>query len=361
MSAEAPARPPRIAGLDVARALALFGMFAAHIGNAGQYGPGGWRWLVATHGRSSALFAVLAGVSIALMLTRAPALHPGVDAVRHTRVRVAVRGGMLIALGWILTILDTPVDIILDNLGVMFLLALIAFRWRPWVLIGVGIGVLVLGRAVLTPVADHLPRWLYDLPVVHELWSFHYPALVWVGYLLVGMGIGRLAPWRGAALGWLAASGLVLALSAYAIGMLVANTRGMGIDWVDPTGGLADLGAHSYSPVEMLGNVGVACAVIAACCWLAGLAPRVTWPLAAAGSMTLTLYTAQVVAIAIVGADIVLQPSNAAWLALCALSLAFACLWRWRVGQGPLENVFTSASTSVADSDARRARVSGGA
>ena len=108
-------------------------------------------------------------------------------------------------------------------------------------------------------------------------------------------------------------------------GVLVANAHGTGINWVDPTGGLADLGAHSYSPVEMLGNVGVACVVIAACCWLAGLAPRVTWPFAAAGSMTLTLYTAQVVAIAIAGADIVYQPSNLAWIVLCVVSLVFAC------------------------------------
>jgi len=354
VTAESPQRPPRIAGLDVARALALFGMFAAHIGNAGQYGPGGWRWLVVTHGRSSAVFAVLAGVSIALMLTRAPLVHPGVDAVRHTRVRVAVRGGMLIALGWVLTVLDTPVDVILDNLGVMFLLVLVAFRWRPVTLIAVGIGVLALGREVLTPVVEHLPRWLYNLPVIHELWGVHYPALIWVGYVAVGMGLGRLAPWRGRALGWLAASGLVVAVLAYGAGVAVANLRGVGIDWVDPTGGLADLGAHSYSPVEMLGNVGVACLVIAVCCWLVGLAPRVTWPLAAAGSMTLTLYTAQVVAIAIVGADIVFRPSNVAWLALCGMSLGFACLWRWRMGQGPLENVFTSVSTAAADADAKR-------
>ena len=49
-----PRAPARIAGLDVARALALFGMFAAHIGNVGRWGPGGWRWLLATHGRASA-------------------------------------------------------------------------------------------------------------------------------------------------------------------------------------------------------------------------------------------------------------------------------------------------------------------
>jgi uncharacterized membrane protein len=364
MTAEAPARPARISGLDVARAVALFGMFAAHIANAGEYGPGGWRWLVATHGRSSALFALLAGVSIALMLTRAPALHPGVDAVRHTRIRVAVRGGMLILLGWLLAELGTPVDVILDNLGVMFLLVLVAFRWRPWILLAVGGVILAFGHAVLAPIVEHLPRWLFEFPVVHELWGIHYPALVWVGYLLVGMGLGRLAPWRGRALAWLAASGLVLAVLAYGTGVLALNEAGQEVQWADawpPTDLWYAVAAHSYTAFEMLGNVGIAFMVIALCCWLAGLAPRVTWPLAAAGSMTLTLYTAQVVVIAIAGPDIVFQPSNVAWLALCLLSLLFAALWRWRVGQGPLENVFTTASTAVADSDARRARVSGSA
>ena len=57
---EALVRPARIAGLDVARALALFGMFAAHVGNAGTMRDDGWRWLLATHGRASALFALLA-------------------------------------------------------------------------------------------------------------------------------------------------------------------------------------------------------------------------------------------------------------------------------------------------------------
>jgi hypothetical protein len=76
--------------------------------------------------------------------------------------------------------------------------------------------------------------------------------------------------------------------------------------------------------------------------------------------MTLTLYSAQIVMIALVGPSIVYQPTNAAWIALCLVSVAFACVWRWRVGQGPLENVFTVASTAVADSDARRRAHVGG-
>ncbi len=358
MTADAPVRPPRISGLDVARALALFGMFAAHIADAGEYSPGGWRWLVATHGRSSALFAVLAGVSISLMLTR---LHGRQFAVRFTRVRVAVRGGMLMVLGWILAMLATPVDIILDNLGVMFLLVLVAFRWHPAALVGVGAGILALGQAVLAPLVQQLPDWLYSAPVLHELWSPHYPALIWVGYLLIGMGVGRLAPWRGKALAWLAASGLALGVLAYGTGAWLLTSHGYDVLWAggetSPEPWYA-VSAHSYTAFEMLGNAGVACLVIAVCCWLSSLAPRITWPLAAAGGMTLTLYTLQVVLIAIVGQEIVFEPSNVAWLALCALSMGFACLWRWRVGQGPLENVFTSASTAAADSDARRARVS---
>jgi len=357
VSEAAPARPPRVTGLDAARALALFGMFAAHIGNAGEYGPGGWRWLMAAHGRASALFAVLAGVSIALMLTRAAAANP----VRYTRVRVAVRGGMLIVLGWLLQVLATPVDVILDNLGVMFLLALVAFRWRPWVLMVVGGGVLAVGRAVLVPLVDVLPRWLYELPVLHELWSPHYPALVWVGYLLVGMGVSRLAPWRGAALGRLFAAGAVLAVAAYGAGAWLLSSRGHEVDWSEPQDNLYpwySLHAHGYTAVEMLGNVGVALAVMGACCWVAHVLPRLTWPLAAAGSMTLTLYSTHLVLIAIVGPEIVFAPSNVALIALCGACLAFASVWKWTVGQGPLEDVFTTASTAVADSDSHRARVS---
>jgi uncharacterized membrane protein YeiB len=177
------------------------------------------------------------------------------------------------------------------------------------------------------------------------------------------MGIGRLAPWRGEPLGWLAASGLFIATVAYGTGAWLLAANGEPIHW-GAVRGASDswhvIAAHSYTAFEMLGNVGVACAVIALCCWLARVVVRVTWPLAAAGAMTLTLYTAQVVMIAIAGTSIVYEPTNAAWLALCVVSIAFASVWRWRMGQGPLENVFTTASTAVADADAhRRARVSG--
>jgi uncharacterized membrane protein len=324
-------------------------MFAAHVGNADA--ATGWPWLIATHGRSAALFAVLAGVSIALMYSRRLArtqVAQGLDvraAARHTRIRDAVRAVLLIFAGWFLSALATPVDVILDNLGVMMMLALPALRWRPGAILAAGLGLLAAGYWIVDAVRSLVPEWLFDVPVVHELWSPHYPALSWVGYVLVGLAIGRWAPWRGQELGVLAALGVTVGA-----GVLIAGTlafRATGAPWL----ATAD---HSYTPVEMLSNVGVAAAVMAACLAVAPLAPRVLWPLAAAGSMTLTLYAAQIAVIAIVGHEIVWQPSNVAWLTLCAACIAFASLWKWRLGQGPLERVLSRASSGLADADAWR-------
>ena len=64
------ARVDRLVGVDVARCLALLGMVATHV--LAERDPDGSlttaQWLAG--GRASALFAVLAGVSLALMTGR---------------------------------------------------------------------------------------------------------------------------------------------------------------------------------------------------------------------------------------------------------------------------------------------------
>lgn len=60
----------RLVGIDLARGLAVFGMYAAHVGpDPGEGGLVG-NLMELTHGRSSALFAVLAGFSILLITGR---------------------------------------------------------------------------------------------------------------------------------------------------------------------------------------------------------------------------------------------------------------------------------------------------
>ena len=90
-------RASRLVGLDVARCLALLGMVATHV--LLDRTPEGdltfSQWLAG--GRASALFAVLAGVSLALMTGRRVPVH-GRERVRAS-AGLAVRALLIAALG----------------------------------------------------------------------------------------------------------------------------------------------------------------------------------------------------------------------------------------------------------------------
>lgn len=341
-----PPRLTRIEGLDIARAFAILGMFAAHIADTTP--ETGWAWLSVTHGRPSALFAVLAGVSITLMLTRRAGvpgnLAPASDA-SHTRWRVAIRAIILIPLGYLLDALGTPVDVILANLGVLFLMSLVAFRWRvQWLWAGAAVCI-ALGQYVVIQVSPLVAEWgIYNVPIAEKLWSEHYPAITWLGYILAGMAIGRLALRMRHTQVMLAALGLIV--------LAVLKMIDLASDGPHETFGSAWLSAeaHTYTPVEMTGNLASACLAIGLCLWLGQVARTLMWPLVAAGSMALTLYVAHIIVIASVGEEIVWEPSNTTYMALCLSAVAFASLWRWLLGQGPLERLMSVASTAAADS-----------
>src|SRR5690349_7176652 len=94
-------------------------------------------------GRSSILFAVVAGVSIGLLTggtTPPSTLGRGGD-----RIVVLVRGTLLIAVGLLLPLLSPPLAVILDYYGVGFLLL------AP--LLFVGRGILVAVGALVVAVA----------------------------------------------------------------------------------------------------------------------------------------------------------------------------------------------------------------
>ena len=323
----------RIAGLDVARGLAILGMVAAHVGDDASTDGVGWPWLVATHGRSSALFAVLAGVTMSLMLAR------GDDAggAFRTRVRIATRAGILVVLGLLLTELGTPVDIILVNLGLMMLLALPLLRAPSWALLAIAGGAIAGGWWYVPRLAETFSE---SLPVLGRLWSTHYPALSWIGYVLIGVVVGRLPLAQARTQALLVGAGLAVASAA----VLVRAVAG--------EGPVTSLEPHSYTPVEMVHNAGVAVLVIGACCWLATVAPAARAalaPLAALGSMALTAYVGHLLVIAAIGPEAAFQPSNVTLVVLCTALLAIAWAWRTWLSQGPLERVLTLASNAAGD------------
>jgi uncharacterized membrane protein len=90
------AAKPRIRGIDLARGFAIFGMFGAHILMTEELGWDPSTWAGIVHGRSSILFATLAGVSVALM-TGGSQPYDG-ERLRDARTRLLVRAVLLMAI-----------------------------------------------------------------------------------------------------------------------------------------------------------------------------------------------------------------------------------------------------------------------
>lgn len=368
-SSEVITGAPRVHGVDLARGLAVLGMFVAHVSLTDAAGDRVPAWFVVFDGRSSALFAFLAGVSIGLMSGGVG--PPGAGTVRRARVVVAVRAVVLFPLGYLLVVLGTPVLIILPAYAAMFLLMLPVIGWRPGRLLALAAVVLLVMPTVLALAATPLggaPQSalarLTGLPDPVEipgdvLLTGAYPALLWVAYLLVGLAATRADLTARRTQAWLVGAGAAVAVVGYQ-----ASDLGLAAAGPDASALLTRLlraEPHDYSTPEMVGNLGVAMLVLGACLALtdasttAGRAAvTLTAPVRAVGAMALSVYSAQIVAIFLLGDDVVWEPvSNAVlgWFVLVALLGAWA--WRRWVGRGPLEELLRAASRAVLGPSAR--------
>ncbi|SDJ76946.1 Uncharacterized membrane protein YeiB [Actinopolyspora mzabensis] len=355
----------------MARGLAVLGMFAAH-----TVPSGGWLYTLVS-GRSAALFAVLAGVSIAL-LSGGTEPHTG---RRRTlsAVRIAVRAVVLFVLGLVLTSMQVPAMVILTFYGVLFVLAIPLLPLRAtW------LAVLAAVLAVVTPLVSFLIR--SDIPTPNRLGytpdladftslggvaeAFRaivltgaYPVLTWIPFLLAGMALGRLGP-RGHR-GPLVAIGIGLALLGYGVSWLALYAFGgferlvglyrgkfpprvveellasnLGTVPTEDPAYLLTAGAHSGTPFEIIGATGVALAVIGLCLFVER--PRtVLFPLAAVGALALTCYAGHLLVLRAFGpgglAHLIGEHSYTLWLLLVTGALLSAALWRRFLGRGPLE------------------------
>jgi uncharacterized membrane protein len=318
----------RVVGLDIARALALVGMMATHILPSFDLDGLTLSQEVAG-GRASALFAVLAGVSIALMSGRT---SPQQGRARWaTAAGLAVRALLIAVVGLVLGEAESGIAVILTYYGVLFLLAIpfLGLRAR-------GLAVLSAVWLVAAPIASHLirpqlPPPSYDSPTFGSLadpWQLlteltftgYYPAVPWVAYVLAGMAVGRLAlgSWRTTA--GVGVVGAVLAVTAWAVSealltmpgarrALVTTFSGPGAqDTIDltlarglygttPTGSwwwLAVHAPHTATPFDLAHTIGTSLLVIAVATALGRLAPSMLAVAFGAGAMTLTLYSGHV-------------------------------------------------------------------
>ena len=238
----------RIVGIDIARGLAVLGMFGAHIGVTETFD---WAkpatWLDLVHGRSSILFATLAGVSIAIISGRTSTLD-GLPLLQ-ARVRILVRAALIFAFGGLLEFLGTGVAVILPMYAALFVVSLPFLRWRSRRLfIAAGI------TALVTPLLLHVKPYAVfpDAPLGSSgftdlMFYGTYPGITWMAFVFVGLGIGRLDLSRLGVQVRILIVGGVLAAIAYSIGGL----GGAALNGGDGSGGSS---SSSWSSIPSSGG-----------------------------------------------------------------------------------------------------------
>lgn len=366
-------RSRRLVGVDATRGLALLGMMAVHVLPGVDTDGGATTAHVIAGGRSAATFAVLAGVGLAL-------LTGGTRPVTGRRYGAAaaglvVRAVAIGAIGLFLGSADSGLAVILAYYAVLFVLAIPLLPLRAASLMTMGLAV-----ACLLPVLSHLLRADARLPFGGRNPTFatlvdapgdfpgallltgYYPALAWTAYLCAGLAAGRLPLRERRTAAWLLAGGTALAVAASAASSIllgpldgrdkIAATLAdparldasleLGLYGNTPTSTwwwLAVDAAHSSTPLDLLHTIGVALGLLGALLLLASVGRfwrAALTPLAAAGSMTLSLYTAHVL---LVASDLLPEDPEISYGAQVCAALVLALLWRRNLGQGPLERV----------------------
>lgn len=182
----------RIGGLDLARGLAVLGMIGAHTLSREISSP----WVVGlhlVHGRSAALFALLAGVSLGI-LSGADRPHTG-QRLLESRMRIVARALCLAAISGLLVLLPQRAMVILGAYAGWFLLSIPVLRLSARYFFALAGGFALLGPSLrfglqLLPELGLSIRG--DAGILWEYFVFsNYPAALWLAYVFLGLGLAR--------------------------------------------------------------------------------------------------------------------------------------------------------------------------
>jgi uncharacterized membrane protein len=372
----------RLVGIDAARGIALLGMMAVHnIAAVDEEGETSLTWTLAA-GKSAALFALLAGVGVAFATGRRqrPTARTWPGHAAALLVRALLIGAVGLLLGSVV-----PADyasVILPYYALLFVLAvpLIGLSSRALVAlaatIAVGMPVLSHQLRMGTDVRDTVPNLTFGALVgdpgqtLRELaLTGAYPALPWMAYLCAGLAVGRalLTSRRTVALITLIGAGLAVAAQTVSWVLLdvvggrtdletavsasgstddlagVLATGWTGTTPTDTGWWLATLVPHSTTPLDLAFTIGLGLAVLGVCILVGRTTTALLRPLAAAGSMTLSLYSLHLLLLS----SSVVPGGRPGLLLQTVVVVAFALVWSRSHARGPLEEIVARASGAV--------------
>lgn len=332
----------RIAGLDVARALAIIGMVAMHVGPASGTGFWGTAYALPS-GRASILFVVLAGLGMGLIDRLKP----------EARVQHAVRwiwfAAVLLPLGLALQDLDHGVWIVLHHYAALFLIGLLALRLPSTWLLPTAVLAGIVGATTLLVLRINLP----DLPVRDGVSisdplgtivlgltvSGPYPLITWICPFLAGMWLGRLDLRDDDIRSRMVLVGAGVAIAAFVASQCLVLLLGPVEGPRDWTFILTDE-PHSQMPLWLLGSTASAIMLIGLSLIAADRFGRALWPLAAMGQVALTVYVGHVVALDLLRGPSITSDIGEGVLILIGITVAAALLamaWLAVFPRGPLE------------------------
>lgn len=347
----------RLDGLDVARALAILGMFCVHAGLvlSSSYAASGVAGLVLRlcDGRAAATFITLAGIGVERFLSTAGG-NEG-DRGRTLRRRAAFLG----ALG-VLNLVVWPGDI-LRLYGVALLLAP-ALRGlpTPGLLIAA-----VVGMAAFPPLAGAVgweSRWDFETLTYNGLWEptgflrnlfidGFRPVLPWLSFFLLGMWLGRLdlgsvrVQQRLVVIGALALALTEAASTALVAWMLEHRMLGGDAIFIEAVAGT---GSMPPMPLFMIAGAATAALVVGGSLWAAKHLPvPAAGALVATGRLSLTWYLLHIVLLVlalVAGFGNRLSPPASLLAAATAFATAVFLSSRRHGAPGPVERAMRTFS-----------------
>lgn len=211
--------PGRIPGIDLARGLAILGMYVAHLTVVTSLE---WSrpqtWLGVVEGRSAILFATLAGVSLGLMGSRMRAQAGEHDAARAQRKPIMIRAVLIWTLGLRLLSLDIPVFVVLPAYGLLLMIGAFLVTWS-----GRALAITAALTAAVAPFVVALidsggqPERGSAAELVSDVLGWNYPFVVWLAFVAAGIIAGRVIRRGIGPTVLLLVSGVALSVLGYAV------------------------------------------------------------------------------------------------------------------------------------------------